>query len=694
MLYEKEKNFRYHEFYTDSENFLKDISKLLSLGYESETIEDDKGNVIKEPLPNINENWEMIYPVVDKIEFPEVQDWDKLTPAEYKKVTYHQINKIEDTVILKAKTSPKEVNQKRSSSLGFDEDSLKETTEIYLEIYFPPYLCDSEIQDPFRQRNGEIPTVSTRSGNTITSRNFHHAYFRLFDEINEDKTGPKPNVVDTVTRTVIKWNSRQSEWSKLSWYNDFENIYQDKIIDGSFRCCVQPGITAQTKIKIWANVNRDRLVLAVMGSPNIDFSEDRYAIASAYIGSIESFDFSVNDTAGNFGIYTTSTSIPSIAKTTTKTSTPVKFTESVVGYGGTADGVYTIKTAPKTIYNNSNTIKVILPVPTDIPEKEGVYWGERFIDVSSIVPSLVFNFEDGKHGTFYDANNAPVFDFKFASDTIKVDEYSLISDTTSRKFVEIGIKQSDIIDQMRKLSGYPQQDILRAVANSAPTIQCEFKVYTEQNIVDPGVKRDAKGHVVAINYPTTYGKNTANGTTDFSMYHTFGKDYFQKHYFMFASTEEYMQKELYGKSVYTGEYFADRIKIVHGSEGPRGMLRAMIAIESSSLYPFDELIVNKDFEKHPDKPEELFVYLPVTTQHCPFTNSPNAMFGIGILKDIRYNTPVTDQEKVDAAIRELTKAYEDLEYVTDDIALISKSRYGTEIKWASSSEEITIEEVK
>ena len=212
-----------------------------------------------------------------------------------------------------------------------------------------------------------------------------------------------------------------------------------------------------------------------------------------------------------------------------------------------------------------------------------------------------------------------------------------------------------------------------------------FSYYTEYSVQTGGVKRDKFGNAVSVTLDTTYGKNTANGITDFAMYATYTKDYFQRHYFMFAATEEYMQKELYGKSAYTGEYFADRIKVVHSSEGPRGILSGMITIDTSSLYPFDELIVNKDFEKYDDKPEELYVYLPITAPYCPFSNSPNGRHGIGILKDIRYPIPVSDDEIVRFAINELDRKYGDLEYVIEDFSLLDVSQYGADIEWESSN---------
>ena len=70
-----------------------------------------------------------------------------------------------------------------------------------------------------------------------------------------------------------------------------------------------------------------------------------------------------------------------------------------------------------------------------------------------------------------------------------------------------------------------------------------FSYYTEYTEQTGGAKRDKFGNPVSSTLDTTYGKNTANGITDFAMYATFTKDYFQRHYFMFAATEEYMQKE-------------------------------------------------------------------------------------------------------------------------------------------------------
>ena len=99
---------------------------------------------------------------------------------------------------------------------------------------------------------------------------------------------------------------------------------------------------------------------------------------------------------------------------------------------------------------------------------------------------------------------------------------------------------------------------------------------------------------------------------------------------MFTTTEEYMSKKMYGKSQYTGEYYADRIKVTHGNDGPRGMMNDILIIDSSSLYPFDELVINKDFEKDPNDYEETYIYFPVTAPFSPLSDSPNARYGLAI----------------------------------------------------------------
>lgn len=754
MLKTVEKNFRYHEFYTDSENFVKDVAKLLALGYATDAIADVVGNIIKPSLPIIDSNWTIVYPAIDKRQFPEVEDWARLTPEEYEKVTKWQLTQITDTAIIKTKTLPKKVTKTASvATFGFDSDLDKDTLEMYLEVYMPPYLCDTETDDPLLQRDGYQPRVldpkgfNEKDASTTTVRNYYHAFFRIFDKLNEKGNGPLENDIDPLTNEILRWNSRSSEWSKLSWYNDFEDKYVSELVskpergmlDGSVRMPVLPGISLQTKIKLWANVNRDRLVLACMGSPNIDFSDERYLIGCAYVGAIDSFDFSINDTAGNFGIFTTSSSVPSIGETTTNTRNPrwagvavtkpnpanpsQTITDSAVPIDGpityldtdTAQKAFNLKNIPSSIsYETAPEFSFdLLPQLQNVPKDStqpggGEHWGTTYAIQNdarvTITLSYIKTYEHpfdsslNRHGIEYirSSGGTAVVLERFTGKTppivaIELDtgSFKMVHDEREKKNVKIVIDTKAFMKKLESTLGIPVAT-KEIKVGSFTNFKIAFKLQTQYETQTGGVKRDSFGNIVSVDYRTRYGKNSANGTTDFAMYHTFGKDYFQKHHFMFTSTEEFMQKELYGKSVYTSEYFADRIKIVHGSEGPRGILKAMITVDTSSLYPFDELIVNKDFKKYEDEPEELFVYLPITAPYCPFSNSPNGRHGIGILKEIRYPVPESDEDYVAYAIRELERKYGDMKYIVDDVSLISASEYGIPITW-ESTDSVTIQ---
>ena len=726
-----EKNFAYHEVLTDSDNAVKDVARLLALGVESEEIIDESGVVVKPATPIIEKCWEVVYPAADRVLFPDIEDWNKLLPEEYKEVTDHKISKITDTVILKTRTIPKDITVNTSTAMGVNQDLNKDSIEMYLEIYMPPYLCDSESQDPMKQRTGFVPEVNDVNGmtetvtNTRVARNYHHLFMRIFDNLNAEGNGPAENVIDSVTRDVIKWNSRSSCWSKLSWYTDFEDKFKAPLVAkpelgmqlGTVRLPVISGLTSESKIKLWANVNASRVVIGVMGSPNVDFSDNRYLIGCCYIGQIDSFDFSLNDTAGNFGLFCTSSTSPAMGKTDIKIrpSVPAMVSGSTVapGSGVVNSGTKLPFQSGLSIFNPNTTYELdameISSIPYDYTlPNGGAFWGTRYIDGSTVRLNIAFN-RNSDAGSYTPAcisyvdatgilRRKAIGISPSATVTPKV-----VIDAKDRHKVKLSITIKEVLTAL-----IGEAEATAALAGSAIkfetnywssywttfslNIDYSFSYYTEYTVQTGGVKRDRFGNPVAAILDTTYGKNTANGITDFAMYATFTKDYFQRHFFMFASTEEYMQKELYGKSSYTGEYFADRIKVVHSSEGPRGILSGMITIDTSSLYPFDELIVNKDFEKYEDKPEELYVYLPVTAPYCPFANSPNGRHGIGILKDIRYPIPVTDDEIVRFAINEIDRKYSDLGYVTEDFKLIDLSQYGATIEWSSSNSLITIED--
>ena len=164
---------------------------------------------------------------------------------------------------------------------------------------------------------------ATKGNSTITERdtllNNHYVLMRLFDNINKTNDGPAENVYNA-SGDVVQTNSHVSPWSKLSWYQDFEEVLVDTIDsdintnqlqDGTvFVPLETAGLNADTKIRYWINTNNDRFSLIVMGNPSLDYEKERHLISACYCGRIDSFDHSINDTAGNFALFTSSSTEP------------------------------------------------------------------------------------------------------------------------------------------------------------------------------------------------------------------------------------------------------------------------------------------------------------------------------------------------------------------------------------------------
>jgi len=205
-----------------------------------------------------------------------------------------------------------------------------------------------------------------------------------------------------------------------------------------------------------------------------------------------------------------------------------------------------------------------------------------------------------------------------------------------------------------------------------------------------GITRDSFGNILEIRYPENWGRNTATGVTDVAMLHTRSKAYFQKHHFMFTTTEEYMTKEMYGKSAYTGEYYADKVKITHGNDGPRGMLQDILVIDQSSLVSLDELIVNREFSKDLAKPEETYVFFPVNAAFSPFSGSPNALYGVAMKKGVKLPAPKDDAEAVQRAVDNLYIGK--TTSLQNDLILPTEYADGVTITWTSSDEDILVVE--
>ena len=435
--------------------------------------------------------------------------------------------------------------------------------------------------------------------------NNHYMLMRLFDRINEEGDGPAENVYNSAG-DVIQTNSHASPWSKLSWYHDFEEIMIDHIdedvsinavTDGSvFVPLETPGLNSDTKIRYWVNTNNDRFSLIVMGNPSLDFSRDRHIISACYCGRIDSFENSINDTAGNFALFTSSSTEP--CNTTLKTE---KVTTPMQSYSLTADEI-TYGTYVQTELDEF--VKSI--IPETVTESNGTleYWIQL------------------PENTYYGRDKWPKYFFADTSTGV-IKPVTPLTQAYQREFIMEDGKSS-----LLKLT--VNEDHMFALGQYK--LYVAFSYYKEKFVITGGVSRDLFGNVIDVKKENSYGHNTSDGVTSIMMYHTRSKAYYQKHHMLFATTEEYMSKVMYGKSSYTGEYYADRIKVTHGNDGPRGTLTDLLVIDSASLYALDELVINKDFEKDPDELEETFVYFPITAPYSPLSDSPNARYGLAIKK--------------------------------------------------------------
>ena len=446
-----------------------------------------------------------------------------------------------------------------------------------------------------------------------TMLNNHYVLMRLFDHINEEKNGPKENVYNT-SGELVQTNSHISPWSKLSWYQDFEEIMIDSIDsdvnitsihDGTvFVPLETAGLNADTKMRYWINTNNNRFSLVVMGNPSLDYERDRHLVSGCYCGRIDSFDNSINDTAGNFALFTSSSTEPCNTVLTTE-----KVIFDMQNYTLTEAEV---QSGSYNFTEFENFIKNC-PEHTSCTPDQNYYF--------QLTDKVYFNEEKWPKYIIFDTQtNLPVTGLvagkrKFIGSNGKSDVLHLVIDATHAEKYN----------------------------NNRYELYVSFSYYQDKFVINSGVSRDVFGNVIDVDKVKDYGVNTSDGVTSIMMYHTRSKAYYQKHHMLFATTEEYMSKVMYGKSSYTGEYYADRIKITHGNDGPRGTLSDLLVIDSASLYALDELVINKDFEKDPDEYEETFVFFPITAPYSPLSDSPNARYGLAIKKQ-EVEPAYTDEE--------------------------------------------------
>lgn len=492
------------------------------------------------------------------------------------------------------------------------------------------------------------------SGNeAITERatllNNHYVLMRLFDNINDEMNGPMDNIYNS-SGEIVTINSHISPWSKLSWFQDFEETMIDtldadisitNVHDGTVLVPLEtPGLNSDTKMRYWINTNNDRFSMVVMGNPSLDYEKDRHLISACYCGKIESFDNSINDTAGNFALFTSSSTEP---------CNTVLSTERVDYEAG--NYALTDADVANGTYDADELATFLSQCPWSTPcSSSAVYYIQ-------LTDKKYFNREFWPRYVIVDSTGKPVTAYEPAY---------------KRQFIVTEGKAD-----MLQLTVDPSHEAF----DDSYTIYVTFEYYQEKFLITSGVARDVFGNVIDVDKVKDFGANTSDGVTSIMMYHTRSKAYYQKHHMMFATTEEYMSKVMYGKSSYTGEYYADRIKVTHGNDGPRGTLGDLLVIDSSSLYALDELVINKDFEKDPDEYEETFVYFPITAPYSPLSDSPNARYGLAI-KKAEVEPAYTDEFKIlKIAMNELGKLTESWSPVDGDIFPRETTTNGCSVYW-------------
>lgn len=629
--------WRYYEGTTSANTILHDLTKVMCMA-----VKNFDGSIIQ------SRNWDIVYPAVDtnppEGDYVAPEDRRNLTEEEYIQKINNQLRQIKNKVILKTVTTPVKVEGDLIDDLEIEDDLNKDRIEMYIELYKPNYLLDPEQYEPETERYGLLPLLKSYDlskeniNNNIPTpyinkliRNNHHIYIRAFDSIEvitepNNRTRvldvrPKDEVVDEWTGNILETSSHISEWGKLAWYQDFEEVARDihdddiggdDISDGvDFMPTETPGINGNTRLRFWINTNNDRVVLCLMGNPSLEYSTNKFLTSMCYLGKINSFENSINDTAGNFAITTSSSTIPS--KTVQKV----------------------LSTRVTRLLDNDSLIKF---------ENDGV------------TPAVGRG--DGKINRFF----IP-FKYSYVPGSLRV---YLDDVEVNANFYRV---DNDLLEFTRTIP----------YDGAIVSVRAEF-IIPEIDKTE-GVTRDEFGNVINVVQPNKYGQNTGTCVTDVTMYHTRSRAYWQKHGVMFNTTEEYMTKEMYGKSAYTDEYYADRVKVTHGNDGPRGMLDSCLVIDQSSLIPLDDLVINRDFKNDKSKKEETYIYFPVTAPYSAFSTGPNALSGIAILKDVKLPEPTNTEEALERVIDEIY--LEGLDAILRDFPLPLTGEYGATIAWAS-----------
>ena len=154
--------WRYYEGTSSANTFIKDLAKVLSTAVKTEVVLDANGQVLRDREIIIDKNWDIVYPKPQRDQV-NVMDWTALTPSEFAAKIENQLSQSSDTIILKTKTSSKDLSDAfQIDDIGIENDLNKEFVEMYVELYKPKYLADPEQYHPESEKMGIMPYTITR----------------------------------------------------------------------------------------------------------------------------------------------------------------------------------------------------------------------------------------------------------------------------------------------------------------------------------------------------------------------------------------------------------------------------------------------------------------------------------------------------------------------------------------------------
>jgi len=377
--------------------------------------------------------------------------------------------------------------------------------------------------------------------------------------------GPVPDVIDSYGNVVTR-GAHVSDWAKFSWFRDWEEINIGlknftggiaNLAGGLLLNQIQiPNLIDGIPIQFWLSVNKNRLVLILMGEPSID--TENYLCSFGYFGKLEALPKSVNDTAGNFAMSVGSSTIPAKLGTIPKEKVIINSITARIDVGGNHEG--------------GTTYSYIVTFMDDGGE--------------SPASSPMAIYADGSPAT---ANVSIFIEFKtpLYSKGWRIYRYKVEGDKTTDPSIN-ALANYKLVGRSTDIGG------IVSWIDSDVTILPTDSIPSYYGTPTPGVVRDPLfGLVTDIKYPDKWGLDTATGVGDVAMFKTRGGAFFQRHRIAFTTPEEFMSKNAFNPSRWTGHFHLSLVNVLHLFDGHRGALDGVLAVDSISIAPLDELTVDK-----------------------------------------------------------------------------------------------------